>query len=642
MSLSPQWLDQLRSRITLSSLIGKSVRVQKAGREFKACCPFHNEKTPSFTINDEKGFYHCFGCGAHGDAIRWMTDQRGLSFMDAVKELASEAGMDVPAPDQRAAKQAEARAGLHDVMAEAARWFMAQLSGSMGAEARDYLARRGFSAETLAKFGFGFAPDSRDGLRKALAHFGDTMLIEAGLLIQVDDKAPYDRFRGRIMIPITDARGRVIAFGGRVLGQGEPKYLNSPDTPLFDKGRNLFNRDKAAPAARQSGRLIVVEGYMDAIALDAAGLGECVAPLGTAVTEQQIELMWKMVETPVLCFDGDSAGQRAAMRAALRALPLLRPGHSLDIAILPAGQDPDDLVRGAGVAAFERVLTERRPLIEHLWQSEWAALPLNTPEQRAGLRQRLMAHTEQIADRDIQQYYRQDFSERLFQAFRTQRSGNSGRKDNRGGSKFGGKGFAGNAVNPSSEVSDAARRISIDGQAQELMRAIVQGLLRYPDMLALHCEQLAELEPRDPALAAILALLIRLTLARPGLESTDIGPICEAEGLSEALDQISREMGMRFSFNSASSRPRRKEGADVSESDMALAKERLIERSRRDLAEAIRLLLDRPRLDAALEAATKRFQSSMDEADFNEQQRLRERKREFDQRLLQLAETGRG
>src|SRR3546814_4056751 len=240
MALSPQWLDELRSRVTLSTLIGRTVKITRAGREYKACCPFHNEKTPSFPINDEKGFYHCFGCSAHGDAIRWMTDQRGLSFMDAVKELAAEAGMEVPAPDPRAAKKAEAQASLRDVTQAAADWFAQQLDSSNGAPARDYLTKRGISEATRRAFGFGLAPDSRTALKEALKTYPSAMLVESGMLISVDGKEPYDRFRGRLMIPIRDARGRVIAFGGRILGAkesrgGEPKYLNSPDTPLFDK-----------------------------------------------------------------------------------------------------------------------------------------------------------------------------------------------------------------------------------------------------------------------------------------------------------------------------------------------------------------------------------------------------------------------
>src|SRR5690606_23184428 len=325
--LSPAFLDELRARTLLSALVARTLKLTKAGREFKACCPFHNEKTPSFYVNDEKGFYHCFGCQAHGDAISWMTDQRGLSFMDAVKELADAAGMDVPAPDPRAQAKAERAAGLYGVMDEAQAWFAEQLGGIEGAAARDYLGKRGIDARTLARFGFGFAPDGRGKLRAALRQIGNDGLVEAGLLIAPDDEArePYDRFRGRVTFPIRDPRGRVIAFSARILGPGEPKYLNSPDTPLFDKGRTLFNFDRAAPASRETGRVIVVEGQMDVIALDEAGIGDVVAPLGTALTEAQLTLLWRLSPTPILCFDGDAAGRKAAVRAALRALPHLGP-----------------------------------------------------------------------------------------------------------------------------------------------------------------------------------------------------------------------------------------------------------------------------------------------------------------------------
>ncbi|MDP8914274.1 MAG: DNA primase, partial [Pseudomonadota bacterium] len=339
MSLSPQFLDEIRARTSLSGVIGKQVKLTRAGREWKACCPFHKEKTPSFTINDEKGFYHCFGCGAHGDAIRFLTDARGLPFMDAVKELADSAGMDLPAPDPRAQQKAERASSLYEVMDAAARWFGEQLAGVEGGDARSYLQRRGIGDATRQRFGFGFAPDSRSKLKSALKQFGPEKLIEAGLIIDPEGgKEPYDRFRGRLMIPIRDQRGRVIAFGGRIIGEGEPKYLNSPETPLFDKGRTLYNLDRAGQASRNASRLIVVEGYMDVIALDQAGIAESVAPLGTAVTEGQLERLWRLVPCPILCFDGDAAGQKASLRAALRALPHVGPGRSLGFVTMPPGQ----------------------------------------------------------------------------------------------------------------------------------------------------------------------------------------------------------------------------------------------------------------------------------------------------------------
>src|SRR4051794_11260113 len=397
MTLSTGFLDELRSRTVLSAVIAPTVKLIRAGREWKACCPFHNEKTPSFTVNDDKGFYHCFGCGAHGDAIRFLTDQRAMPFMDAVKELAAKAGMEVPAPDPQAKERADRAASLTDVMAQCQAWYAEQLNGLAGADARDYLKRRGIDPATVQRFGLGLAPDSRNALKRALAHLGEDRLIETGMLIQPEPnesgergKESYDRFRGRLMIPIRDPRGRVIAFGGRILGEGEPKYLNSPDTPLFDKGRTLYNIDRATPASRAAKRLIVVEGYMDAIALDRAGIAEVVAPNGTAVTEAQLERMWRLDPSPILCFDGDNAGRKAAVRAALRALPHIGPERTLRFVELPAGQDPDDVVRAGGKEAFEALLATPEALDARLWRNEFEAAPLTTPEARAGLRQRLI------------------------------------------------------------------------------------------------------------------------------------------------------------------------------------------------------------------------------------------------------------
>src|SRR3982751_4081610 len=405
MTLSTAFLDELRARTVLSSIIAPSVKLIRTGREWKACCPFHNEKTPSFTVNDDKGFYHCFGCSAHGDAIRFLTDQRGMPFMDAVKELAAKAGMDVPAPDPRAQEQAERTATLTDVIAEVAKYYAEQLNGLAGADARDYLKRRGIDAATAQRFGLG------------LATLGEDKLIETGMLIQPEEgeKESYDRFRGRLMIPIRDPRGRVIGFGGRILGEGEPKYLNSPQTVLFDKGRTLYNLDPAGPASRTAKRLIVVEGYMDVIALDRAGISEVVAPNGTALTEGQLERLWRLDPSPILCFDGDNAGKKAAIRAATRALPLLRPDRTLRFVELPAGQDPDDVVRSGGREAFEELLANPEPLDARLWRYELEAEPLATPEAWASLKQRLIDHAGTIGHTDLARMYREDWLNRFYQ-----------------------------------------------------------------------------------------------------------------------------------------------------------------------------------------------------------------------------------
>ena len=339
-----------------------------------------------------------------------------MPFMDAVKELAAKAGMDVPAPDPRAAERAERSAGLYDVMEAANRWFIEQLDGADGGEARAYLQSRGISDATRRKFGFGFAPDSRGKLKAALASYGNDKLVEAGLLIAPDDgKQPYDRFRGRLTYPIRDVRGRVIAFSARIIGQGEPKYLNSPDTPLFDKGRTLFNLDLAGPASRTTKRILLVEGQMDVIALDQAGIGEVVAPLGTALTEQQLERLWRLDPAPIVCFDGDNAGKKAAIRAAMRALPMLRPDRTLRFVELPAGQDPDDVIKSGGREAFEALLEKPEPLDARLWRHELEAEPLTTPEAWAGLKARLIDHASAIQHPDLARMYREDWLNRFYE-----------------------------------------------------------------------------------------------------------------------------------------------------------------------------------------------------------------------------------
>lgn len=621
MSLSPAFLDELRARTSLSTLIGRTVKVQKAGREYKACCPFHNEKTPSFTINDEKGFYHCFGCGAHGDAIRWMTDHRGLPFMEAVKELAQAAGMEVPAPDPRAAKRAEHARGLHDVMAAAQAFFEEQLDGIEGAEARDYLQRRGMSAATVKGFGFGYSPDGRGRLKAALREFGEPLLVEAGLLIDPDgERDTYDRFRGRLMLPIRDIRGRVVAFGGRVLGTGEPKYLNSPDTPLFDKGRTLYNIDRASPASRQAGRVIVVEGYMDVIALAQAGFGEAVAPLGTALTEHQMERLWKMCDVPVLCFDGDAAGQKAAIRAATRALPLLRPGMSLAFATLPGGQDPDDLIRADGPGAMEAVLATAEPLVERLWRFEKAAAPLDTPEQRAALKQRLSAITDAIAHPDVRAHYVHAFRERYDALFFARPGFGAGPRHQRGSAARPGwqRDRRGNWKPPLPPAGQEVRAIGAGGMEQRLLRAVLASLLRHPEQIALHREMLAGLRIADARLAELLSAMVAASFSKETVETDGLLTILgQGEVYNMAKGMLRADT---FTFT-----PHRMKA----DSDRVL----------RDLDEAIRVMAQGPELEAALAEATRRASQDLNEETFAEQQRVRQLKLDHDRRLAELAQS---
>ena len=608
MTLSPQFLDELRARTLLSGLIGKSVKLQRAGREWKACCPFHQEKTPSFTINDDKGFYHCFGCGAHGDAIRYLTEAQGLPFMDAVKELAQAAGMTVPAPDPRAADRADRASGLHDVMAAASRWFEEQLDGIAGAEARAYLDKRGVPEPVRRAFGLGFAPDSRGKLKAALAKAGNDVLIEAGLLISVEEKEPYDRFRGRLMIPIRDARGRTIAFGGRIIGEGEPKYLNSPETPLFDKGHTLFNLDRAGPASRKANRIIVVEGYMDVIALSQAGIDEVVAPLGTALTEAQIERLWRLADVPILCFDGDNAGQKAANRAALRALPLIGPGRSLRFVTLPLGQDPDDLVRSGGKQAIEALLARPQQLADRLWAHELEAEPLDSPEARAGLRRRLADHAQTIQDRDVREQYLAEFRNRFDDLFARRRPSTSFPVPQRG--RF----FK--AFTPPRPTSNQARAIGSGGIDRTMARAIIAGLIRYPDLIGRHAEAVGGLLFGERTLERVRDLLLNRAFAGEAVESEGLATILAQAGLGDVAEELQRTNGLAFSFL--------RSNADS-------------DRARRDLGAAIEALAARPELDAALAAATDRLMTAPDEAGFAEQRRLRAARDEADRSLAALA-----
>ncbi len=605
MALSPQWLDELRARVTLSAVVMRTTKLQRAGREWKACCPFHDEKSPSFTVSDEKGFYHCFGCGAHGDVIRWMTDQRGLSFIDAVKELAGEAGLEVPAADPRAAQRAEQQAGLHEVMQAAQDWFRASLDTPAGARARDYLASRKFDAHTMERFGFGFAPNARNAIAKALSRFDRAMLVEGGLLIEVDEKEPYDRFRDRLTIPIHDPRGRVIGFAARILDADKkdaPKYLNSPDTPLFDKGRTLFNLHRAGPAARKSGRMVVVEGQMDAVAMAAAGFEEAVAPMGTALTETQLGLLWRMVDAPILCFDGDNAGQRAAMRAIGRALPMLGPGKTLSIVRLPAGLDPDDLIRQQGPAAMEALLSAPGTLLDALWEFERDSAPLRTPEDKAGLKARLIEHCEAIQHPDIKALYRRELLEKFSEfAFpprppRPQRE----KREWKGG-------FA-KPANPALDPVAAGRlRKSAGGGSRDLLAgAVIAGLLRFPDQILVHADPLSRFASGDGRHGPALESLIE---AAEMLEPGENGTISAPQGFAPPPDKS------RFAFLD--------EGADPQD-------------AREDLAEAVSLLVERPALDAALAAATARFETDP-EAAFAEQQRLLKRKLAFEKQLGLMA-----
>jgi DNA primase len=419
MSIPASFIDELKNRVDLAAVVGRRVKLTKRGREYQGLCPFHNEKTPSFSVVVDKGFYHCFGCGEHGSAIDFLMKVDGLSFPESIERLAQDAGMEVPQASPQEQERQNRRRGLHEVMAQVAAWYESQLSSAVGLRAREYLIARGLDDKTIRHFRLGYAPASRDGIKSAMINrnIPEADLIESGMLIRPDEGASYDRFRDRVMFPITDRRGRIVAFGGRTMGDAKAKYLNSPETPIFHKGHLLYNLAGASKPAYAAGSVLVVEGYMDVIGLARVGIHNAVAPLGTAVTEDQLKMLWRMVPEPTLCFDGDAAGQRAAFRAAERALPLLKPGFSLRFVELPAGEDPDSLVNRKGSRAMDELVSAAQPLSELIWQRCLAEGPTDTPERRAGLRKRLRDLSAAIEDPSIREFYITHYNNQLDAVF---------------------------------------------------------------------------------------------------------------------------------------------------------------------------------------------------------------------------------
>jgi len=516
MAFPPGFLEELRARLSLSDVVGRKVSLKRrSGSEYAGLCPFHNEKTPSFTVNDKKGFYHCFGCGEHGDAVGFVMKTEGLSFPESVEKLAREVGLPVPRATPAERERADRAATLQQVVEEAARWFQKQLRLPVGRQGLDYLRGRGLEDATIDDFRLGFAPDTRDGLLAALKREGVPIdkIVEAGLVIQPDDghREPYDRFRGRVIFPISDRRGRVIAFGGRVIGAGEPKYLNSPETPLFHKGANLYCLDRARLAATKDQPVIVAEGYMDVIALHGAGFTGAVAPLGTALTEGQLGELWKLADEPYLCFDGDNAGRRAAARAAERALPLLRAGKSLRFLVLPAGEDPDSLIRVRGADAIRRVLDLARPLSDVVWDMETDGKIADTPERRASLQRAVEQRVAEIADPVVRDYYRTEMRSRLNRLRRPE--GAAWRPGER-------RPFRGPGPDPAPfAAGSAARRSGPDLEGSRQERALLGILIERPALLHVLAEDLAALPIASPELARLRSgLLDALSLAPSGID----------------------------------------------------------------------------------------------------------------------------
>jgi DNA primase len=413
-------LDEFKARLPILEVVNARVKLTRRGRhDYWGCCPFHQEKTPSFHVRVDRGVYHCFGCGAHGNAIDFVMALDRLDFPEALERLAELTG--IPAPRREGPAQPRIDRTLYDANEAAARWFEQRLQAQEGRAALGYLERRGLDLATLRRFRLGYAPADRQALKQALLArgFAEGQLVEVGLLVEPEGGGEsFGRFRDRVMFPIEDGRGRIVGFGGRALGEARAKYLNTPETPLFHKGALLYNLARAGEAARRAGALVVVEGYMDVIGLARAGIDHGVAPLGTAITEEQLALLWKLADEPVLCLDGDEAGLRAAARAAERALPLLAPDKSLRFVLLPAGEDPDSIVGRHGAEALRRMLARTIPLVDFLWAQTVGGQPLDTPERRAGLEKQLMQAAQTIAHRSVREQYRRLLRQRLWELWR--------------------------------------------------------------------------------------------------------------------------------------------------------------------------------------------------------------------------------
>jgi DNA primase len=545
MKFPPDFLDEIRARLPVSEVVARKVKLRKQGREWAGLSPFNAEKSPSFFVNDQKAFYHDFSSGKHGDIFDFVMETEGLSFPDTVERLAAMAGVAMPQRSPVEAEREKTRASLIDVMALAARLFEANLNGPSGAKARGYLSDRGLGPAIQKRFGLGYAGQDRFALRDALAAqgVGADQMIEAGLLVHGEDIAvPYDRFRDRVMFPIHDRGGKAIAFGGRAMEAGaKAKYLNSPETSLFHKGSVLYNHHRARQRAHETGRIVAVEGYVDAIAMSEAGFANVVAPLGTALTADQCALLWTMAEEPILCFDGDNAGRKAAYRAVETALPLIGAGKSLRFALLPEGQDPDDLIRASGPEAIDEALKAAKPFADMLFSREAEAQPLDTPEQRAGLERRLVEAVAGIADETLRRHYQDDMRRRLSELFGNERGAPARRPPGRGGSAqaYGDarRGFP--PRGPRIGVAEAhlppQQRLARKPRDPAREIAILAFLIGHPALIEANWDETAALELESKRLTAFRDALVALP------PEALMSPETAAEALSAAGEGEERE-----------------------------------------------------------------------------------------------------
>jgi DNA primase len=602
MSFSTQFLDELRARCSLAGIIGRRVKLTKRSRDYIGLCPFHKEKSPSFNVVEDKGFYHCFGCGAHGDVIAFVMQTGNLGFPEAIEQLAGEAGLEVPRASPQERERAQRQLGLQGAMEAACVFFAEQLMAPAGRAGLAYFRNRGLDDATIRRFRLGYAPDSRDGLKRALAgKVDERILVEGGLLRQPEGGgASYDYFRSRVIFPIGDRSGRIIAFGGRTLGDGQPKYLNSPETPLFQKGRVLYGWAAARAGAAQEPSVIVTEGYMDVIALHRAGFTTAVAPLGTALTEMQIEELWKLAPEPILCFDGDAAGARAAVRAADRALPLLRPGLTLRFATLPAGEDPDTLIIRQGAGAMRDVLQGARPLGELIWTIERQVHPIDTPERRAAFELRLENRARSIADKMVADNYRRFFRDRLFASFAAARGSGSARVPNRRG-----------PGRPAAAPMQFVKPERPDPRALLLRRAqevIFATLLNHPALLDAVNEDFAQIEQLPTDLDKLRREILNVSAVRPDLDAASLRLHLSQTGFGRTVDGL---LSPQVYIHAGFARP-----------DAELAE------ARRGWAAACGELYRRLHLSAEIDRAERGLADDMTEASWAQFNALREHREE--------------
>jgi DNA primase len=543
-------LEEIRQRTDLVALVGRRVKLIRKGREMWGCCPFHNEKSPSFKVSNERRTYKCFGCGKGGDAFRWLTETEGLSFPESVEKLAAEAGVELPrwSPEDEAREQK--KKSLYDVVELAAKFYEEQLLGPAGREAREYLKGRGLDGAAAKQFRLGYSPVGNNALINHLTGHNITQddIIAAGLARPAEPsedgrsaRPMRDFFYNRVMFPIGDGRGRIVAFGARALeADAKPKYINTGETSLFSKGTQLYNFATARAAAIKTGTIIVAEGYMDVIALVRAGFVHAVAPLGTALTEDQLHLLWRTAPEPILAFDGDEAGLKAAHRAAHLALPHLKAGYSLRFAFLPTGEDPDSYIAGNGAGAFAVLLEAALPLSRLLWRLETEGKDLSTPERRAGLEHSLREIVSRITDAKVADYYRRGFDQLVFESFKQRKAAPAAGRPaapvrGRFRPDFKPRPQPGTeeAVSSAARAKAAALVRSGGRQAKEL--ELGQLLVEAPDIALAEAEILAHLELRDPSLDRLRHELLNLAASGSSLEKAGVQAHFTRKGMAELL-----------------------------------------------------------------------------------------------------------